>query len=131
MKRLGFHTLRDQATDALGDKLSRQLQEEVTPKMSDEEAFSFAEFNLVMTFGRDYRHFILPQKADLFLRYHVLGNAIASYYHTSFKYEAVEWVEEDNEDNKRLYYYTSQIPQHQSGCLWYYKDWYLWVCGKK
>ena len=53
-----------------------------------------------MTFGRDYRHFILPQKADLFLRYHVLGNAIASYYHTSFKYEAVEWVEEDNEDNK-------------------------------
>ena len=45
MKRLGFHTLRDQATDALGDKLSRQLQEEVTPKMSDEEAFSFAEFN--------------------------------------------------------------------------------------
>lgn len=62
--------------------------------------FSFAEFNLVMTFGRDYRHFILPQKADLFLRYHVLGNAIASYYHTSFKYEAVEWVEEDYEDKK-------------------------------
>ena len=100
MKRLGFHTLRDKATDTLGDKLSRQLQEDVAPKMSDEEAFSFAEFNLVMTFGRDYRHFILPQKADLFLRYHVLGNAIASYYHTSFKYEAVEWVEEDNEDNK-------------------------------
>ena len=62
--------------------------------------FSFAEFNLVMTFGRDYRHFILPQKASLFLRYHVLGNAIASYYHTSFKYEAVEWIEEDHEDKK-------------------------------
>ena len=62
--------------------------------------FSFAEFNLVMTFGRDYRHFILPQKADLFLRYHVLGNAIASSYHTSFKYNAVEWVEEDYESKK-------------------------------
>ncbi|MCD7852025.1 MAG: DUF5686 family protein [Parabacteroides sp.] len=62
--------------------------------------FSFAEFNLVMTFGRDYRHFILPQKADLFLRYHVLGNAIASSYHTSFKYDAVEWVEEDYESKK-------------------------------
>ena len=45
MKRLGFHTLRDKATDTLGDKLSRQLQEDVAPKMSDEEAFSFAEFN--------------------------------------------------------------------------------------
>lgn len=38
MKRLGFHTLRDKATDTLGDKLSRQLQEDVAPKMSDEEA---------------------------------------------------------------------------------------------
>ena len=45
MKRLGFHTLRDKATDTLGDKLSQQLQEDVAPKMSDEEAFSFAEFN--------------------------------------------------------------------------------------
>ena len=45
MKRLGFHTLRDKATDTLGDKLSRQLQEDVAPKMSDEEAFSFAGFN--------------------------------------------------------------------------------------
>ena len=45
MKHLGFHTLRDRATDTLGDKLSRQLQDDLTPKMSDEEAFSFAEFN--------------------------------------------------------------------------------------
>ena len=45
MKRLGFHTLRDKATDTLGDKLSQQLQADVAPKMSDEEAFSFAEFN--------------------------------------------------------------------------------------
>lgn len=62
--------------------------------------FSFAEFNLVMTFGRDFRHFILPATADLSLRYHVLGNAIASTYHSSFKYETVEWVEEDTESKK-------------------------------
>ena len=30
MKRLGFHTLRDKATDTLGDKLSRQLQEDLS-----------------------------------------------------------------------------------------------------
>lgn len=51
--------------------------------------FSFAEFNLVMSFGRNYSDFILPQKADLFLRYNVLGNAIASTYHTSFQYKTV------------------------------------------
>lgn len=62
--------------------------------------FDFAEFNLVMTFGRDYRRFILPDKASLFLRYHVLGNVIATSYHSSFKYNAVEWVEEDNESKK-------------------------------
>lgn len=62
--------------------------------------FDFAEFNLVMTFGRDYRRFILPDKASLFLRYHVLGNAIATSYHSSFKYNAIEWVEEDNESKK-------------------------------
>lgn len=62
--------------------------------------FSFAEFNLVMSFGRDFRRFLLPEKADLYLRYHVLGNAVASYYHSSFKYQAVEWIEEDNESPK-------------------------------
>lgn len=62
--------------------------------------FNFAEFNLIMTFGHDYRRFILPEKANLYLRYHVLGNAIATSYHTSFKYKAVEWVEEDNESKK-------------------------------
>lgn len=58
--------------------------------------FSFAEFNLVMTFGRDYHHFLLPQTADLFLRYQVLGNAVVTTYHSAFKYETVEWVKEDH-----------------------------------
>ncbi|MGM9628123.1 MAG: ABC transporter permease [Faecousia sp.] len=46
MKRLGFHTLRDQATDALGDKLTEQLRSELNPETTtDEELFSFADFN--------------------------------------------------------------------------------------
>lgn len=53
--------------------------------------FSFAEFNLNMVFNRDYRRFILPEKADLFLRYNVLGNSIVSNYHISFIYHSVEW----------------------------------------
>lgn len=66
--------------------------------------FSFAEFNLVMSFSRDYRRFLLPEKADVYLRYHVLGNAVASYYHSAFKYQAVEWVEAnyENESEKPL-----------------------------
>ncbi len=62
---------------------------------------SFAEFNLVMSYGRDFRRFILPEKADLFLRYKILGNAVATTYHSSFKYRKVEWVEEDNEGPRR------------------------------
>lgn len=62
--------------------------------------YSFAEFNLVMSYGRDFRRYILPEKADLFLRYKVLGNAVATRYHSSFKYQEVEWVEEDHESKK-------------------------------
>ncbi len=63
--------------------------------------FSLAEFNLVMTFGKSHQDFILPATADLKLRYSVLGNEVVSTYHSSFKYEAVEWVEENDEKNKR------------------------------
>lgn len=57
---------------------------------------SFAEFNLVMRYGR-----ILPKQADLFLRYKVLGNVVVSNYHASYRYEEVEWVEEENEPSQR------------------------------
>lgn len=62
---------------------------------------SFAEFNVVMSYSRNFRRFILPEKADLFLRYHVLGNAIATTYHSTFKYNAVEWIEENYESKKK------------------------------
>ena len=60
----------------------------------------FAEFNLIMSFSRNYRRFILPEKADLHLRYITLGNCIASTYHSTFKYHEVEWIEEDYEKKK-------------------------------
>lgn len=63
--------------------------------------YLFAEFNLSMNFGRQSRQFILPQKADLFLRYKVLGNAVATTYHSAYKYKEVEWIEEDNETEKK------------------------------
>lgn len=61
---------------------------------------SFAEFNMVVTYSRNFRRFLLPEKADLFLRYHVLGNAIVSQYHSAFRYQEVKWVEEDYESKK-------------------------------
>lgn len=57
--------------------------------------YAFAEFNLVMNFSRDFRRFILPEKANLFLRYKVLGNVVETSYHSSFKYQEVEWIEKD------------------------------------
>ena len=44
MKPNSFKPIRHQMTDALSDKLTEKLQQDVHP-MSDEEAFSFAEFD--------------------------------------------------------------------------------------
>ena len=62
--------------------------------------YSFAEFNLAMNYGRKNKQFILPQKADLSLRYKVLGNVVATCYHSSYTYNEVEWIEEDNVPEK-------------------------------
>ena len=43
MKPGSFRPIRHQMTDALSDKLTEQLKQDV--QMTDEEAFSFAEFN--------------------------------------------------------------------------------------
>lgn len=63
--------------------------------------FDFAEFNLIMSYSRNYRRFIIPEKADLYLRYNTLGNRIATTYHSTFKYREVEWVEEDYEPEQK------------------------------
>lgn len=63
--------------------------------------YAFAEFNLVMNFSRDFRRFILPEKANLFLRYKVLGNVVETSYHSSFKYQEVEWIEKAFAKNRK------------------------------
>ncbi|MDR0429914.1 MAG: DUF5686 family protein [Tannerellaceae bacterium] len=62
--------------------------------------FSFADFNLVMSFGRGFERFNLPEMADLYIRYHVLGNAVASSYHSRFKYKSVIWAGKANVKKK-------------------------------
>lgn len=52
----------------------------------------FAEFNVVMDFGRAFNHYFLLQRMDLFLRYRVLGNAIVTNYTTTFRYKDVKWT---------------------------------------
>ncbi len=60
--------------------------------------YAFAEFNLEMDFGRSVEHFLLPEKADLFLRYKLLGNTIETRYHSAFKYDKVEWTKKNNDE---------------------------------
>lgn len=88
--------------------------------------YSFAEFNLEMSFNRDYRRFLLPEKADLNLRYKMLGNVVTTNYHSSFKYKEVEWLEEDFESHKwksldlTNYYHLSSdtVPIIQDSVYW-------------
>lgn len=61
----------------------------------------FAVFDLKMSFGHEYGQLILPNKADLNLRYNVLGNSLACSYHSSFDYKSVEWHEIEDETKKK------------------------------
>lgn len=88
--------------------------------------FSFAEFNLIMSFGRDYRHFILPKQADLHLRYQALGNAIETTYHTAFNYHTVEWIEENYEEKKKPSLDLSGYYQISSDTIPIIKDTAYW-----
>ncbi len=45
MKRFGFRPIRHQMADDLGDKLNEQLKSELNPELSEEELFSFADFD--------------------------------------------------------------------------------------
>lgn len=58
----------------------------------------FAYFNLVMTFGKELRQFSLPEKADLKLKYSVLGNVVETNYHANYKFTRIEWAIDDYED---------------------------------
>lgn len=62
---------------------------------------SFQEFNLMMSFNRDERKFILPQNAEFKLRMNLLGNVIESNYHSNFNYKMVEWTEKMDDKNSQ------------------------------
>ncbi|MDL2282052.1 DUF5686 family protein [Parabacteroides sp. OttesenSCG-928-G06] len=91
---------------------------------------AFAEFNLTMTFGHEFGQLILPNKADLSLRYQLLGNTIQAYYHSAFDYTTVSWIknEEKPKNAKREWksldltkYYTlssDSIPFVQEESYW-------------
>ncbi len=74
----------------------------IIDKIDINGSFDFAEFNLVMTFSRDASHAILPDKADLYLRYKVLGNTVVSGYHSSFDYKSAEWKADDEQGKEQL-----------------------------
>jgi hypothetical protein len=63
--------------------------------------YAFANFNLVMTYGRDFNRFNLPETADLYIRYHILGNTVVNSYHSGFNYKSIVWSEEAKNKRKR------------------------------
>lgn len=89
----------------------------------------FAEFNIEIAFGDQFGQLILPNKANLFVRYQLLGNTIESHYHSSFKYTSVQWIrKEEKKNGKREWksldltkYYTlssDSIPFIQEDAYW-------------
>lgn len=64
--------------------------------------YDFSDFHLIVTYGRGYNRFNLPETADLYIRYKLLGNAIANTYHSKFDYKSVVWSEKGpNRDTRK------------------------------
>jgi hypothetical protein len=63
--------------------------------------YYFSDFNLIMTFGNDFNHFNLPETADLYLKYHMLGNSVASRYHSRYNYTSIVRGWDELNKNKR------------------------------
>lgn len=88
--------------------------------------YSFADFNLEMSYSRDENKFILPEKAYLRLRVNILGNVIETCYHSDFTYKSVEWSEDISEITPRksldlTNYYSltkNEIPIIQDSTFW-------------
>ncbi len=63
--------------------------------------YAFADFNLMVSYGRGYNRFNLPEKADLQIRYKLFGNVLVNMYHAKFKYKSIVWSEEGPYRNTR------------------------------
>ncbi|MDD4515045.1 DUF5686 family protein [Massilibacteroides sp.] len=93
--------------------------------------YSFADFNLVMSYCRDTERFILPENADLKMRVNLLGNIIETVYHSNFNYRKIEWQNDNllTKVKKSLdltnYYSLSkkEIPIIRNSSYWnHYRD---------
>ncbi len=62
-------------------------------KMDMNGRYSFAEFNVVLNFSEKTYHYFLPESADIFLRYKLLGNAVVSRYHVAYQYSGIKLLE--------------------------------------
>ncbi|MDD2437473.1 MAG: DUF5686 family protein [Massilibacteroides sp.] len=87
---------------------------------------TFQEFNLVMTFNRDEKKFILPENATLKLKTHFFGNVIESNYYSDYNYKMVEWAEVMEERHRKnlldlTNYYsvlTPEVPIIRDSAYW-------------
>ncbi|MDR1880582.1 MAG: DUF5686 family protein [Tannerellaceae bacterium] len=70
-------------------------------KMDFSGRYSFADFSLAITFGQKSDYFNLPDAADLYLRYRILGNEAVSSYHADFTYKSVVWQQDEDEKRKK------------------------------
>ena len=64
--------------------------------------YDFADYNLVVSYGRGYNRFNLPETADLDIRYRLLGNVILNTYHSKFDYKSIIWSEKGPYRDTRL-----------------------------
>lgn len=71
-------------------------------KLDANGRLDFAEFNVVMQFGREFNYFFLPKQMDLSLRYRVLGNVVVTDYTSTFHYKQVQWREINQPIEKSL-----------------------------
>ena len=60
-----------------------------------ERSLLFRRIHLVMSYGRDFRRFIYPRSRSI-PPIQGIGKRGGNHLHSSFKYQEVEWVEEDN-----------------------------------
>jgi len=88
--------------------------------------YSFAEFNLEMSFSREEKKFMLPESAYLKLRVNLLGNVVETSYLSDFTYKMVEWSEVTKEERRSksldiTNYYTvskKEIPIIRDSTYW-------------
>lgn len=84
----------------------------------------FAEFNMVMQFGRVLNQFFLPQKVDVSLRYKIFKNVIESQYVVDYKYRDVKLAQ--LQSPQKISYDLSQYFSLKSDTVTIIRDTAFW-----